>query len=85
MDEAKITDNKVKATDTKLETKSSSAKKVEAIKKHTLWVVVFCCLIMVICYWQKTGQMMSSAAIPSMCVCSMCAGVHVGKFQKERE
>lgn len=75
----------VKITDTKVETKSPRAKKIEAMKQHTLWVVVFCGLILVICYWQKTGQMMSSAAIPSMCACSMCAGVHVGKFQKERE
>lgn len=85
MAEAKNTDTKVKVADTKLETKASSAKRVEDMKKHTLWVVVFCCLIMVIGYWQKTGQMTASAAVPSMCVCSMCVGVHVGKFQKERE
>ena len=71
--------------DNKVETKAASAKRVENMKKHTLWVVMFCCLIMVIWYWQKTGQMMPSAAIPSMCVCSMCAGVHIGKFQKERD
>ena len=68
-----------------VDTKVSSTKRIEAIKKHTLWVIVFCGLILVIYYWQKTGQMMPSAAIPSMCVCSMCVGVHVGKFQKERE
>ena len=71
--------------DIKVETKASSVKRAEVIKKHALWVVVFCCLIMVICYWQKTGQMTPSAAIPSMCACSMCVGVHVGKCQKERE
>lgn len=74
-----------KITDTKLETKSPRAKRIEAMKQHTFWVLVFCFLILVICYWQKTGQMMPSAAITSMCACSMCAGVHVGKFQKERE
>ena len=75
----------MRVADDKLETKASRAKKIEAMKQHTFWVMVFCCLILVICYWLKTGQMTLSAAVPSMCVCSMCSGVHVGKFQKERE
>lgn len=63
----------------------SRRKNVASMKKHTAWVVVFCCLIMLVSYWYHTGQMMLSAALPSMCTCSMCAGVHIGKFLKERE
>lgn len=71
--------------DHKLKIKAPQTKKIKDMKRHTFWVVVFCGLIMVICYWQATGQMMPSAAVPSMCTCSMGVGVHVGKFQKERE
>ena len=70
--------------DNKVETKSSSAKRAESMKKYTLRVVGFCSLILLIVYWEKTGQMMHSAAVPSMCACSMCAGVNIGKFLKER-
>lgn len=33
-------------------------------------------------YWQQTGQMESSAAVPSMCVCALLAGVSVGRHWK---
>ena len=79
MAEVEIVSTEGEVANTKLETKSPST------RKHILWAVVFCILFVVFCYWQKTGQMTASAAVPSMCVCSMCVGVHIGKFQKERE
>lgn len=33
-------------------------------------------------YWQQTGQMQSTAAMPSMIVCALLAGVSVGKNWK---
>ena len=43
------------------------------------WVVIFIGLEYLVFYWQQTGQMQSSAAVPSMIVCALLAGISVGK------
>lgn len=48
------------------------------------WVVLFIGLEYLIFYWQQTGQMQSTAAMPSMIVCALLAGVSVGKNWKWR-
>ena len=46
------------------------------------WVVLFMSLEYLFFYWQQTGQMEESAAMPSMIVCALLAGVSVGKNWK---
>ena len=46
------------------------------------WVVVFMALEYMFFYWQQTGQMQESAAMPSMIVCALLAGISVGKNWK---
>lgn len=46
------------------------------------WVVVFMGLEYLFFYWQQTGQMKSTAAVPSMIVCALLAGISVGKNWK---
>ena len=48
------------------------------------WVLIFVGLEYVVFYWQQTGQMESSAAVPSMIVCALLAGITVGKNWKWR-
>lgn len=48
------------------------------------WVVLFMSLEYLFFYWQQTGQMQESAAMPSMIVCAMLAGISVGKNWKWR-
>ena len=48
------------------------------------WVVVFMGLEYLFFYWKQTGQMQESAAMPSMIVCALLAGVSVGKNWKWR-
>ena len=48
------------------------------------WVVLFMGLEYLVFYWMQTGQMESSAAMPSMIVCALLAGVSVGKNWKWR-
>ena len=48
------------------------------------WVLIFIGLEYVVFYWQQTGQMESSAAVPSMIVCALLAGITVGKNWKWR-
>ena len=45
-------------------------------------VVVFMSLEYLFFYWMQTGQMQSSAAMPSMIVCALLAGISVGKNWK---
>ena len=54
------------------------AKTVNMVK----WVVVFMGLEYLFFYWQQTGQMQESAAVPSMIVCALLAGISVGKNWK---
>lgn len=48
------------------------------------WVVLFMGLEYLFFYWQQTGQMKSTAAMPSMIVCALLAGISVGKNWKWR-
>lgn len=48
------------------------------------WVVLFVGLEYLVFYWMQTGQMQESAAMPSMIVCAMLAGISVGKNWKWR-
>ena len=43
------------------------------------WFLIFAGLEYLFFYWQQTGQMESSAAMPSMIVCALLAGISVGK------
>lgn len=56
----------------------------EKIVNMVKWVVVFMGLEYLFFYWQQTGQMQSTAAIPSMIVCAALAGISVGKNWKWR-
>ena len=56
------------------------AKTVNMVK----WVMVFMGLEYLFFYWQQTGQMQSTAAMPSMIVCALLAGISVGKNWKWR-
>ena len=49
------------------------------------WAAVFIGLEYLIFYWQQTGQMQESAAMPSMLVCALLAGLSVGKNWKWRK
>ena len=49
------------------------------------WVLIFICLEYLFFYWQQTGQMQESAAMPSMIVCALLAGISVGKNWKWRK
>ena len=51
------------------------AKTVNMVK----WVAVFMGLEYLFFYWQQTGQMQSTAAMPSMIVCALLVGISVGK------
>ena len=43
------------------------------------WGVLFIGLEYLVFYWMQTGQMKESAAMPSMIVCALLAGISVGK------
>ena len=45
-------------------------------------VVLFIGLEYLVFYWMQTGQMQESAAMPSMIVCALLAGISVGKNWK---
>ena len=49
------------------------------------WVLLFISLEYLFFYWQQTGKMDKSAAMPSMIVCAMLAGLSVGKNWKWRK
>ena len=49
------------------------------------WVLIFIFLEYLFFYWQQTGQMQESAAMPSMIVCALLAGISVGKNWKWRK
>lgn len=48
------------------------------------WTVIFIGLEYLVFYWMQTGQMQESAAMPSMIVCALLAGISVGKNWKWR-
>ena len=49
------------------------------------WVLFFISLEYLFFYWQQTGKMDKSAAMPSMLVCALLAGISVGKNWKWRK
>ena len=49
------------------------------------WFLIFAGLEYIVFYWMQTGQMQESAAMPSMIVCAMLAGISVGKNWKWRK
>ena len=49
------------------------------------WPLLFIGLEYLIFYWQQTGKMDESAAMPSMLVCALLAGISVGKNWKWRK
>ena len=49
------------------------------------WVTLFIGLEYMVFYWQQTGQMQESAAMKSMLVCALLAGISVGKNWKWRK
>ena len=49
------------------------------------WALLFICLEYLFFYWQQTGKMDESAAMPSMLVCALLAGLSVGKNWKWRK
>ena len=57
------------------------AKAVNLVK----WALLFICLEYLLFYWQQTGQMQESAAMPSMLVCALLSGISVGKNWKWRK
>lgn len=52
---------------------------LDNLKACAMWAVGFGSLCLLFFYWQQTGQMEPSAAVPSMCVCTALAGWGVGK------
>ena len=48
------------------------------------WFLIFAGLEYLVFYWMQTGQMQSTAAMPSMIACALLAGVSVGKNWKWR-
>ena len=49
------------------------------------WTVIFIGLEYLVFYWMQTGKMQESAAMPSMLVCALLAGLSVGKNWKWRK
>ena len=57
----------------------------EKIVNLVKWTSIFIGLEYLIFYWQQTGQMQEPAAMPSMLVCALLAGISVGKNWKWRK
>lgn len=55
------------------------------ILDYIKWPVVFIGLEYLIFYWQQTGQMQDSAAVPSMIACALFAGLNIGKNWRRKE
>ena len=60
---------------------SYGARVLECIK----WPGVFIGLEYLIFYWQQTGQVQDSAAVPSMIACALFAGLNIGKNWRWKE
>ena len=54
----------------------------EKIVNCIKWFLIFAGLEYLVFYWVQTGQMQESAAMPSMIVCALLAGISVGKNWK---
>lgn len=54
----------------------------EKVVNCVKWFLIFAGLEYLVFYWMQTGQMQSTAAMPSMIVCALLAGISVGKNWK---
>lgn len=54
----------------------------EKLRECGKWSLIFGGLFLVVFYWQQTGQMMPSAAVPSMMACTFGAAWCVGRACK---
>ena len=54
----------------------------EKVVNCVKWFLIFAGLEYLVFYWVQTGQMQSTAAMPSMIVCALLAGISVGKNWK---
>ena len=52
--------------------------------KCAKWFLLFAVLEYLLFYWMQTGQMAETAAMPSIIVCALLAGISVGKNWKWR-
>lgn len=52
---------------------------LDNLKTCVKWTALFGGMCALFFYWQQTGQMEASAAVPSMCVCCALAGGSIGK------
>ena len=55
---------------------------MDRLKASAKSALLFGGLCLLVFYWQQTGQMAASAALPSMLVCIGLAGLNVGKNMK---
>lgn len=55
---------------------------MEKLRECGKWSMIFGGLCLVVFYWQQTGQMMPSAAVPSMMACTFGAAWCVGRACK---
>ena len=65
------------------ELKEIRNKRREPLVQCAKWVTLFGGLSLLFFYWQQTGQMQPTAALPCMYVCAVLVGVQVGQFLKE--
>ena len=68
-----------KPVDAKWEPAKPDPNWLENLKACVKHVAVFGGLSILFFYWQQTGQMDASAAVPSMCACTALAGLGVGR------
>ena len=68
-----------KTVDAKWEPAKPDPNWLENLKACVKHVAVFGGLSILFFYWQQTGQMDASAAVPSMCACTALAGLGVGR------
>lgn len=55
---------------------------MDNLKSCVKWVALFAGLSILFFYWQQTGQMAPTAALPSMLACTAAAGWSVGRFAR---
>lgn len=62
-----------------------TASRCSAFARCVRRLCMFGCISLIILYWYNRGDVTLSAAIPSMYVCAMAAGVQIGYYLKETE
>lgn len=78
-------DTNKNACDAEWETVPGYAEKASNIWGCVKYAVLFGGLTLLLYYWQQSGLMDASVAVPSMLVCSALAGWGVGKNSKRGE